>query len=291
MALTWDDLELLDRIAATGTLTAAGRALGVDQTTASRRLARIEKHLGITLFDRIDGRLVGTSALADAQASLRAMAEAAGRAEAALRRTRAELEGRVRVSSVGFVLTHVLGPELPVLRQAHPRLSIDLVAENRNASFERREADLSLRLGRPQDEPAIVRRLAAVRFRLYRGGAGEGAVPVMRYDDLPDLPEMRFLDALRPGAAVALRANRLELLQAGAAAGGEAVLPEIVGDADPRLGRVETTPAAIERELFLLVHPDRRRVPSVASVLDWIEQAVANRLKVVTIEPTDRLTS
>ncbi|MFX7740027.1 LysR family transcriptional regulator, partial [Acinetobacter baumannii] len=56
--MTWDDLALLRCIADAGTLTQAGRSLGVDQTTAARRLARVEKQLGVTLFDRIEGRLV-----------------------------------------------------------------------------------------------------------------------------------------------------------------------------------------------------------------------------------------
>ncbi|MGL4975431.1 MAG: helix-turn-helix domain-containing protein, partial [Bosea sp. (in: a-proteobacteria)] len=49
--LEWADLQLLGLLAQAGTLSAAGRALGIDQTTASRRLARIEHRLGSQLFD------------------------------------------------------------------------------------------------------------------------------------------------------------------------------------------------------------------------------------------------
>ncbi|WP_163071419.1 LysR family transcriptional regulator, partial [Acinetobacter baumannii] len=101
--MTWDDLELLRYIVDAGTLTQAGRALGVDQTTAARRLARIEGQLGMTLFDRIGGRLVATPVLAGAMEHLKAMAEAAHRSQAALRHTKAALDGRVRISSLSFV--------------------------------------------------------------------------------------------------------------------------------------------------------------------------------------------
>lgn len=275
--MTWDDFQLLDRIAALGTLTAAAAALEVDQTTASRRLARLERAMGVTLFDRIDGRLVATPALTEAQSALAAMAEAASRAEAALKHRRAELEGRVRVSSVGFILTHGLAPALGNFRQAHPRIAIDLMAENRNASFERREADIALRLARPRDEPALARKIATVRYRLYAGRTAEADPPVMRYgDDYAHLPEMQFLDEIRPGAFVALRSNRMELLhEAAATTGAVVVLPEMAGDADGRLARVATRPDIVERELFLLVHPDRRRAASVATVVTWIEQTIA----------------
>ncbi|MFZ1962456.1 MAG: LysR family transcriptional regulator, partial [Roseiarcus sp.] len=58
----WADLELVQRIARAETLSGAARALGVDQTTASRRLAALERRLGATLFDRVGGRLAPTPA-------------------------------------------------------------------------------------------------------------------------------------------------------------------------------------------------------------------------------------
>ncbi len=59
----WADLELAQRIAGAGTLSGAARALHVDQTTASRRLAALERRLGVALFDRVGGRLAPTQAL------------------------------------------------------------------------------------------------------------------------------------------------------------------------------------------------------------------------------------
>ncbi|WP_170181837.1 LysR family transcriptional regulator [Phreatobacter stygius] len=278
--MTWDDLELLRRIVDAGTLTQAGKVLGVDQTTAARRLARVERQLGVTLFDRIDGRLVATPALAAAIDHLTVMADAARQSEAALRHTKAELDGRVRVSSIGFVLTGVLAPALGAFHAAHPRITLDFVAETRNASFERREADISLRLARPVGDQAIAKRLGAVRFRLYRAGAGATAGrPVVRYDDdLAHVAEMQALDRLRPRALVALRSGRLDVLaEAAVALGAELMLPELVGDGDARFLRASDEEATAERELFLLVHPDRRRTVSVAAVVQWIEATFRER--------------
>jgi DNA-binding transcriptional LysR family regulator len=270
----WDELELLQRIAEAGTLSQAGRALSVDQTTASRRLARVEARLGVTLFDRIDGRLVATPALAAALDHLRTMAQAAHQSEAALRQIKREFDGQVRLSSVGFVLAHLLAPALGRFHAAHPRIVLDFVAEARNASFERREADISIRLARPTDETAIARRLGAVRFRLYRARSAGEAAPLVRYgEDLAHVAEMQLADRLRPGAPVALRSGQIEvLIQAALALGGEVMLPELVGDAEALMMRAPEDEAA-ERELFLLIHPDRRRNASVAAVVAWVEEA------------------
>jgi hypothetical protein len=59
----WADLELLDHILRHRTLSGAAAALGVDQTTVSRRLAALERRIGSALFDRIDGKLVATPPL------------------------------------------------------------------------------------------------------------------------------------------------------------------------------------------------------------------------------------
>ncbi|MBN8940252.1 MAG: LysR family transcriptional regulator [Rhizobiales bacterium] len=283
--MTWDDLELLRRIVDAGTLTQAGRALGVDQTTAARRLARIERQLGMTLFDRIGGRLVATPVLAGAMEHLKAMAEAAHRSQAALRHTKAALDGRVRISSLSFVLTHVLAPMVGRLHDAHPLITLDFVSEARNVNFERREADISIRLARPTDEQAIARRLGAVRFRLYRAaGAAHAGAPVVRYDDaFAHLPEMQLLDRLRPKARVVLKSGQLEvLIEAAVALGGELMLPEPVGDGEPRLMRAGDAEAVADRELFLLIHPDRRRADNVAAVVRWIEAAFREHPGLVT---------
>lgn len=283
--LDWADFELVERIAAAGTLSAAARALGVDQTTASRRLGRAEKRLGGTLFDRIDGRLVATPLLERSLPNLRAMAELAAETRSHLARGRAELEGRVRVTSLPLILSRLLAPALGELRRRHPRVAVDLLADNRSASFERREADIAIRLARPAEDIAIARRIGGLRMTLLRlpatgeRRAGE-PVPIVTYDeDLARLPEMQVLAAARPDAPVAMRSNQLDIVVEGAIAlGAEAMIPDYLIDKDPRIAAGERTGIVATREVWLLVHPERRRAPSVAAVADWIVDVIGGRL-------------
>jgi DNA-binding transcriptional LysR family regulator len=274
----WADLELAQRIAGAGTLSAAARTLGVNQTTAARRLAALERRLGATLFDRVGGRLAPTSALAGVLDRLRAMDEDAAVALAVLRRSEAEMRGEVRIDSVGFVLARVLAPAVGPFRRAHPGLALSLHADDRNARFDRREADIALRLGRvgADDDPALARKIGELRFRLCRAASAEGdEPPIVRYaETLDHVPEMRLLDQLRPSARAVVRSDRLDvLIEAALALGAEVMLPEVLARGDPRFAFVDD--AVAKREIIRMVHSDRARALSVAAAVRWVDETVA----------------
>ena len=272
--LDWSDLELLNAIAAEASLAGAARRLGVDQTTASRRLARLERQLGTKVFDRIDGRLELTSALARAQAAIATMAEAAQTARASLMHSKAELSGRVSISSLGFYLARVLAPRLVALHRRHPEVSLDLIAEDRAASFERREADIAVRFFATEESVALTTAIGRVVFRRYRArNATAAQAPVASYEDgLCHVPEMQLLQRLRPRYAPTLRSNRLDvLIEAAASIGAEIMLPESMGDTDARFERCDSDEVRAERPVYLLIHPDRRRAPAVDAVVRWLK--------------------
>jgi DNA-binding transcriptional LysR family regulator len=274
----WADLELARRIAEAETLSGAARALGVDQTTAARRLAALERRIGASLFDRVSGRLAPTPALAAVLDRLQAMDEDATVALAALRRAEAEMRGLARVDSVGFVLARVLAPALGAFARAHPGIVVALHADDRNARFDRRETDIAVRLGRTGDDAASIKKIGETRFRLCRaiGAPPNGeAPPLVRYSEALDgMPEMRLLDRLRPSARVAARTDRLDaLIEAAAALGAEAMLPEAVARRDPRF--VVADDATAVRPIYRLVHLGRARAAAVAAAARWVDETVA----------------
>src|ERR1700740_2056230 len=58
----WDDVRFFLAVARTGSLSGAARALGVGHVTVGRRIALLEKQLGVTLLNRTPDGLVTTSA-------------------------------------------------------------------------------------------------------------------------------------------------------------------------------------------------------------------------------------
>lgn len=277
-AESWSELELLERLMDGRTLSAAARGLGVDQTTVSRRLAAFERRLGTRLFDRIEGRLVPTPELAEVQGRLRLIAEEATSAFATLKRATAALRGQVRITSVGFILARVLAPALGEWGARNPGIALELIADDQSLSFARREADIAVRLGRKAEDSTRIRQIGTLKFALYapQGTEPGASLPVVRYGEaLEHLPEMQALKMARPGARTALRSNRLDILiEAALALRAQIMLPTAIGDGDMRFQPVSQAELGAERPLFLLLHPDRARLPSVVQAAGWVEASI-----------------
>lgn len=278
-SLSWDDLELLRTLAETATASAAARRLGVDQTTISRRLTRIEQKVGAALFERIDRRLVPAKALEAALGQLARMAETADVACLALRAAQSQLSGQVTISAVDPVATWVLAPRVGELAVTHPDLRVQILSENRNVLLARHEADIALRLARPREDAAITWRLGAIGFTLAgpAGGFAPHGLPLAAYEDsLAHLPEARFLATWSGGRAPAVRTNTLRGLVEAVAGGMCSVLPRFVVARDARLTDFLAEDVPVVRELWLMTPPHRRRDPAVAAVIRWIEAAIAS---------------
>lgn len=165
--LDWSLVPSFLATAEAGSLSGAARALGISQPTVGRHIADLEASLGVRLFDRTAAGLriteVGLSLVENAQAmreraeSLRRIAE--GRAEA--------IEGSVRITSSEMVAAHLLPPILTDLHREEPRIQIELVASLSPENLLLREADIALRMFRPDQAEVITRRVAEMRLGVY----------------------------------------------------------------------------------------------------------------------------
>ena len=278
--MNWDDLRFLVVLGREGSLAAAARLLKVDQTTVARRLRALEQALGTPLFLRSEGRWLPTEVgarvleragrIEEDVAGLTRLAEAGAQA----------VSGVVRITSVSTIVAEYLIPRLPPLYERYPELAVDLVASNDNLNVSRREADIAIRLARPDSGDFLIRKLADCGFALY--GAARGDLPVRPEDwvayneDLARTPEMRWLEPRLRGGRVRLRSNSLRgLAQAIAGGMGHGVLPCFLADAHPGLVRLGGPEPVLSRDLWLLIHRDARQQARVAATADWLIERFA----------------
>jgi DNA-binding transcriptional LysR family regulator len=159
------DMELFVRVVETGSFSAAARDLQLGQPAASKMIAGLEQRLGVRLLIRSTRRLVPTEAgSAFYERAVRAIAET-NEAEAAARGAGASLEGRLRICSpVTFARLHLV-PKLGGFLDAHPKLRLELIMDDRMIDLVAENIDAGLRLGVLTDSALKARKLAqAERF-------------------------------------------------------------------------------------------------------------------------------
>ncbi|MCZ8104260.1 MAG: LysR family transcriptional regulator [Burkholderiales bacterium] len=164
---TWDLYRSFLAVLRHGSLSAAAREVGATQPTVGRHIDQLEQAFGVSLFTRSPGGLAPT----DAARALRPHAEAMESAAAALERAASGAasgdRGTVRIAASTVVGAEVLPPVLRRLRDEHPGLVLELALSNRVEDLLRRDADVAVRMVRPEQSALLARRIGEVRIGLY----------------------------------------------------------------------------------------------------------------------------
>jgi DNA-binding transcriptional LysR family regulator len=289
----WNEMRLVLAVARAGGLTGAARSLGIDHSTAFRRLQAIEGRLGLPLFERLPGGAYAPTAAGErmAAAAERMEDEALAVARDIAGRDRT-LTGRLRVTSSETLAYRLLTRHFASFRQAHPGIVIELAIDNRMLSLSRREADVALRATRPREGDLWGRKLADVAWTVYgarsylaaNGGALAGPADLGRHALIgweeagaAGINAAEWLSAAAPAASVVYRTNSLVNQFVAAKAGiGLAVLPCYLGDPEPDLARALPAPVPeLARELWIVTHADLRRTARIRAFFDAVGDGIA----------------
>ena len=261
----WDDLRFVLAAARHGSLSAAARALGVNHATVSRRIAAAEDALGAVLFDRLPSGYVPTEAGRKAAAIAETMEVAAMDLERAIAARDTRLEGPLTITAAQLLVERVLAPILAEFRTAYPGIEPIVRATNEELSLARREADVALRVSnRPVETlhgTKIVTQLAGVYgSRQYVGALRtDDPLDLMRFVHWPDVIEE--VSAHWPRVRTSLSFDDMVAALGAVRAGlGVTRMPCFLGETDPDLVRVPGIPLVPYYDIWLVTHPDLRRV-------------------------------
>lgn len=279
--LEWDDLRFVLAVARHGSFSGAARQLSVNESTVARRIAKAEQGLAAQLFERGAGGLVATQAGA-ALARRAERIEAEVRAvEETIRGSDLALAGQVQVTSVPSIVNHIIAPQLPALLRRHPHLQVNLIAESADLSLLRGDADIALRLARPQKEArAMARRIADIPYGIFASAAADADCDTwLDYvEAMSHVAQSRWLAQQmgRAGGRISgLRVNDSAALYAATKAGaGKAFLPLFMAGGDPGLRRIDDGKTLWSRELWLMVRPDLKGLARIRILADWLIERV-----------------
>ena len=165
--MNWPWLRSFVAVLKTGSLTAAARQLNTTQPTVGRHIRALERQLGETLFDRHPNGLVPTARATEIYERAAAVEEAVSGLTASVGQASPQVSGLVRLTTSMVFAVELLPGLLQDLLHTHPGLQVEVIASDDVRNLLRREADIAIRLVRPQQGEVIATKVGEVQMGLY----------------------------------------------------------------------------------------------------------------------------
>lgn len=281
----WNELRTALIVARLGTVSAAASELGVHRATVHRHINLLEGAPSAKLFQRHARGYILTD-------DGREMLDVASRADEMF----ADLEGKTRKSagrlSGELVLTAVAGvasllmPAIKTMREVHPEISIELVADDKMRRLEYGEAHIAFRAGaKPTYLDYVVRRFCRIQFGLYasndyvtrfgfpKDGNFDGHKFIGAAGDLFPRQYAKWLGENVTADQVALKTGSRVCIHEAVVAGlGLGFMAEYDAEDYPDLVEVISPSREISCDLWIVTHVDLHRSAKVQAFLNVLRQ-------------------
>ncbi|WP_208979333.1 LysR family transcriptional regulator [Pseudovibrio axinellae] len=289
--LLWDDIKAFLAVARTGTLSASAQLLNLGVATLSRRVDRLEKVLKIPLFVRHQSGYRLTEDGRDLLEKAEVM-EAAALALAAGASAATGVSGKLRLATAANLATGMILPALPKFRANYPDLLVEVVTDINSVNLHRRDADLAIRMVKPERGNLILRRLGTLGYGLYSNseyalkrkeqidyGSFENDEFISWCEAQSHLPAAQWVERVLRSRQPAVTTSSLATQVAAAKAGlGLAVLPHYLAS---KAGLTCLVPdIGVEQPIYLVIQSDLAQSRRVRVLADFLSDLVIkNRTK------------
>ncbi|HEY4344164.1 MAG TPA: LysR family transcriptional regulator [Parvibaculum sp.] len=279
----WELYRTLLAVVREGSLSGAARALGLTQPTVGRHIDALEAALGSALFTRSQGGLAPT----ESTLALVPHAEAMESASAALVRAASgeaeEARGTVRLTASDVIGVEVMPKILASFRETHPQIDVELLLSNRRENLLRRDADIAVRMVRPEQEALIARKIGEIPVLLYahrlyveRHGLPASIDDIeghtlIGYDNRPDYVRTQMGDDYPARDNFGIRTDneiaQLAMVRAGVGIGGAQMQ---LAMHNPDLVPVMHNTLRFPMEMWLVMHEDLKMSRRVRLLFDHL---------------------
>ncbi|MCP5076055.1 MAG: LysR family transcriptional regulator [Rhodobacteraceae bacterium] len=268
----WDDLKFIVAVARFGSMAQAALHLRTNTATVSRRIKRINDSSGITVFNkgRKDWELTPEG---------RKLFDIAARFNDELtefstsHNNKDKRQRVIRISTLEFLINDVFSPNLGQHYQKNPNISLELSANDQIVSLAFGEADLAVRLARPDEGRLVVKSLANIKMGIFAHANSTPNDWVGLPSNLDGAQEMRngYNHFSKPPVMrlASFQAIRNVVQNTGLAGIG----PNFIMEKHPNIQPIETKCEILPRQAWLVYHETRRNDHALREVANWVEQA------------------
>ncbi|WND01833.1 LysR family transcriptional regulator [Temperatibacter marinus] len=165
--MEWNHIKYFLKMAETGSLLSAAKELQVSQPTLSRHLTALEDDLGTAVFTRKTKGLELTAAGEQLREYAEQMSESAMAIERIAMGADLTLAGPVTITVVDSIGTEWLTENLFAFHEKFPDIELTLRIEDSSADLMRKEADIAIRMYRPEQPDLIGKKVGVMTYGLY----------------------------------------------------------------------------------------------------------------------------
>ena len=288
-SMDWSILRDFIAVAETGGLSQAARRLRVSQPTLSRRIAALEEQLKAQLFQRTLRGLLLTDAGENVLAGTRRVEEEALAIERRADAAQEGLSGTVRLSVTESIGALWLPKRLAAFHAKYPGVCVEVLVDNRAANLVRREADIAIRLFRPDRPDLIARHVGEMVMGLYgaKDYLAKHGMPttlihlkshfLVGFDEnvgARNKAVQRLKRCFSPEKIAHRSSSFIGQLSATQAGVGLGVHDCVLADADATLQRVMPEDFDHRMEIWLVTHAYMRHSGRIRAVYDFLADAI-----------------
>lgn len=276
-----------------GSLLGAARALQTSQPTVGRHIAELENQWSTVLFERTGRGLVPTASALQLADSARSMEAGALQLARTLSGSQAYARGTVRITASMPVAVQLLPPVLARMRLALPDVQVELVSSNQVSNLLRREADIAVRMVRPEQATLIAKKIGAVGVGAYahqnylaRRGPLRTPPDLVQHDLIGSDTDTAILQGFQAlgfpvtREAFAFRSDDFIVQWRAVQAGlGIGFIADYMARTDPQVVHVLPSQLAIPPlPVWLAVHREIRTSQRIRAVYDFLAAALPDLL-------------
>ena len=165
--INWSYWRTFLAVLDSGSLSAAARHLSLTQPTTGRHIDNLEHLLGAPLFIRSQEGLMPTPLSLALEPKAQAMSMSAHALKRLVKTEGEKLDGSVRITASEIVGVEILPSILHLFRNKHSDVDFELVLNNSQDDLLNQDADIAIRMVRPQQKRLLTKKIGKVSIGLF----------------------------------------------------------------------------------------------------------------------------
>lgn len=279
--MDWNALKIFLAIANSGTLSGAAKTLGVNHSTVFRRLNSFEDEVGGRLFERLNNgyelTLMGEELLLVAhkiEASFDDM-------ERHILGKDIQPKGIVKITAPNNIAYRYLPGYITEFNKIYPDIHIDLLVSNQEFNMTNRQADIAVRATPAPPDHLVGRKVRSIKWSVYasKAYAKQHGLPTSTKNlkshnligatgTMQSLPAFAWLEKNLP-ENICVRCDEMVAMASFVETGqGLGLLPD--DQQRPELLKLFTFEPGKSSDLWILTHPDLRKVERIKRVMKFL---------------------